>query len=53
MNVPYTFRVCDGPSYLRNVYEPALDSSMLAMPSLEWQVHLSNSHFALGTRRHG
>ena len=37
-------RVRDAPSYLRGVYEPALDNSMLVTPTLEWQDRLSNSY---------
>jgi hypothetical protein len=37
-------RVRDAPSYLRGVYEPPLDNSMLVTPTLEWQDRLSNSY---------
>lgn len=37
-------RVRDASKYLRSVYEPALDNSMLVTPTLEWQDRLSNSY---------
>jgi hypothetical protein len=37
-------RVRDAPSYLRGVYEPSLDNSMLVTPTLEWQDRLANSY---------
>lgn len=37
-------RVRDTPSYLRGVYEPSLDNSMLVTPTLEWQDRLANSY---------